>query len=871
MRATQSKPGAAFLCETMLSQGETPKEIQPPKEQPRPRVRGHPNEERSLVTMLSLGETPIRNQIIGSQKPGSPETMLSQGETQVFHVSGRDKPKDGERSLVTMLSLGETPIRNQTIQKQKPFSSETMLSQGETRMNKVCGKKDKDETSLVTMLSLGETPKRNRILEKERHDSFETMLSRGETRMSQVTQHTHSQRKTDPKLTVLFQEETTTTQQKKGRCRLKGLTERRTIIQSQEPVKLTPMSKRKRRQALVAARARTRVWLEVLKAMWGVWTPSTPYCERLKKGINISNLPKLNPNETQLLLETMCEAKQDLCWGTDCDILVGVILVVEQDIFDIVWKNCGTFVENWLHGRDTRQAARRIELKERLQMQDFLQEALKSWEAREARRDHNDQMKRVQEEDSVVTHEMEAEIWCPESLSEEVNETPTIPQTGTKRREVPPVETTNNPKKKSKVTQLKAGECEDASMAFVKGDGREVDCQSPPITPLTEGPVLYETLNQDQSKQSKKTVESADGSMDEEMPVLSQQRRRSKKIVGDSSESDVEVLVPWTAINPPTSTVEQARADVLRKIIEQIDEPNGSLVMEGVHAFLKMKKLSAKVYEPWLWVRDDETAEVRAALWPHFRQVDAGTRDEVINSCFGKCGRKSTKRLFEEAQKKLKALPSETLPKKDSDSWLELITHYNLIGSSDTWVDQLTIVQQAINATSVNLHFESAIIKEGKPIKHLRVEANGHCWIATVLRQIESVHCKTRWTMEGEPANMEDHQKLNEEISKEKGHLKAAIQFDSSLVTSFTNDVVFVGRMPLKEKRTQYPVKEYSLQDGYVLYEQFTAVIPRGARALMKKGIPCEAAKSLWEVYKNEDEAIAQYHRNVSRENKEVS
>ena len=118
MRSTQRSQGAGFLCETRLSQGETPKEIQPLTQQVINPTRKdqQPNEAISLATRLSLGETPIRDQIIGKQKYVSSETRLSRGETRMNQISVQNGPKDGGTSLATRLSLGETPKRSETVE-----------------------------------------------------------------------------------------------------------------------------------------------------------------------------------------------------------------------------------------------------------------------------------------------------------------------------------------------------------------------------------------------------------------------------------------------------------------------------------------------------------------------------------------------------------------------------------------------------------------------------------------------------------------------------------------------------------------------------------------------------------------------------------
>ena len=64
---------------------------------------------------------------------------------------------------------------------------------------------------------------------------------------------------------------------------------------------------------------------------------------------------------------------------------------------------------------------------------------------------------------------------------------------------------------------------------------------------------------------------------------------------------------------------------------------------------------------------------------------------------------------------------------------------------------------------------------------------------------------RAKWQDDGVPY-AKDRQKLDEEIAKEKRHLKQRVKYDHSLITSFYDDIVFVGERQ-GEVQSKYPVK----------------------------------------------------------------
>jgi hypothetical protein len=151
---------------------------------------------------------------------------------------------------------------------------------------------------------------------------------------------------------------------------------------------------------------------------------------------------------------------------------------------------------------------------------------------------------------------------------------------------------------------------------------------------------------------------------------------------------------------------------------------------------------------------------------------------------------------------------------------------YEYIGRKTSTDAPLNIVQQCIHATSFELHFEFVVFDGNKPVMHKKIEANGDCWIVTVLRQCESEHRKARWQDDGAPYT-KDRTKLDNEIAIEKRHLKQRVNYNHSLITSFSDDVIYIGERQDEVKQTDYPVKKYSLQEAYTLFDKFQSTAKR--------------------------------------------
>jgi len=532
-------------------------------------------------------------------------------------------------------------------------------------------------------------------------------------------------------------------------------------------------SKKGKEQALAMAKLKMKSWVEILKATWTAWTPVTHNFTKLKGAIESKRLPQLNEEETEMLMQTIRTTAVSTPWCLDLDMLMGLILVLGAETFEAIWKEFALELNAWLRGEEIRQMTRKIELRERLELQGPLLEEVTKWKERKERRERKE---------GVPPLTLPNSTFSPPSpiLLNDAKKTPM-----------------EEDEQKEEVVEQKSQEAtpeslEDETMSLVRGGvGGDITQRSPsmgipsPMTPHNASPMM--------------TPRSPPKETHKDEPVKN---------------------VPKSL-----SVFEERRNKLVDEMVELLSVSHGSLFIEAVHALLLTKNLTAKVYEPWLYVKDDKTADIRAALWPQFRHIDAGNRDEVINASVEECGPEPTKKLFKDALKRLnKWRPSE--PKKDTESWLELQQMYEYIGKKTSTKPPLNIIQQCIHSTSIELHFEFVIFDGNRPLMHKKVEANGDCWIATVLRQCESEHMRAKWQDDGAPY-AKYRQKLDEEIAKEKRHLKQRVKYDHSLITSFYDDIVFVGECQGEVKQSKYPVKKYSLQESYVLFERFQSKAKR--------------------------------------------
>ncbi len=544
----------------------------------------------------------------------------------------------------------------------------------------------------------------------------------------------------------------------------------------------------------------------------------------------MERLPAIKDTDIELLLDAIRSEQGTTQWRVDLDVLMGLVLVIDQGAFNKVWDTFAQSFSAWLRGSDTRQAARRAELRERLLMCELLQEELMKWRNRTTKRSKGRKQVNVQVElnsgqdqvdgdSQLLTHEMAAEDWQPEEVREQ------------------PQDAAAPMDHEDAITSLVGGWTSTGTQQ--QGEAisatEEVIVEPRPKTP-------EQTLTPTNEESEGKDPQGSD-----EEPIIHVPRKRARRSTG-SDEDDTTRLV-----------TEKRNKERVEQIVKELGIPHSSQWIETIHALLIVKKMAAAVYEPMLAVKDDELADVRAALWPSFRHMEAGQRDLILNECVKTVGAKDGKKLFVAASEKLGK--AEPMPEfmEDVDSSLVAKPIYKCIGLCDGTVPSCNIVQQCASSMNSELHFEFLAWNNGVPMRHVRVEGNGDCWLVTILRQCATTwHGKVTWNKDGSPPKQEVP-RLFGEVAREKRELKMRISFDNTLVTSFAKKCTWIFDAPLDIKERGYPVKLYGMLDAMRLEDNFKEVMSKSVAKLVKKGVPLEYAKTLWSIYGNEETALWHY------------
>jgi len=687
-------------CETELSQGATP-------------IGSDHVVKKKLhcETELSQGATPIGSGRVGKKKIHC-ETELSQGAIPI----GSDLMVKGKIHCETELSQGVIPIGKDLVK-----ISETGVKQGRTvrksqgvaqartetthsfLSQETVTTKPQRELHCETELSQGATP-----IGKEKGKICETELSQGETpksdpkrtatrrkepyeaRLSQWT--TPHEKMTRPDSTCeagVSQEGTPSEHPEPDRGRIIGRPQRKSVGAEVAReiwfpvIPPTPSSKRSKRRAMIAIHGKIRSWIDVLKATWAVWTPQSLLLQELKAKIHVSRLPTMEEEHTQLLIRALQNENTDAQWRVDLDMLLGLVIVIEQKAFRIIWDKFAFNLGAWLRGKDTRQAARRMELKQRLEMRGPLEEELAKWKGRKPEREEINKVgSRIQPEESsheeievdsqLITHEMVAEEWQSEETMEEPRTTSEVHED---------------------VTNLSVGGQTGAD------DQEQLNCDSETLPMSVSGMEdMQDEPEVETQKQNralpKEVIETQENDDSGDKPVYNP-RKRARLMESDSEEEIASGTIG-----------EQHSKELVGKIVKELGVPNSSQWIETIHALLIVKKLAATVYEPMLAVKNDELADVRAALWPSFRHLEAGRRDGALNECVKEYGVKDTKKLFTDTAKKLSRAKITRSFKEDVDSSLIAKPIYKIIGLCDGTVPTCNIVQQCASSMNSELHFE---------------------------------------------------------------------------------------------------------------------------------------------------------------------
>jgi len=589
-----------------------------------------------------------------------------------------------------------------------------------------------------------------------------------------------------------------------------------------------PTSKKTRRRTLIAIYEKLKSWTNVLKATWAVWSPRSDLLRKLKSTVKLDNLPSIEKDDIQLLMDVLREEAESQ-WRIDVDMLIGLVLVIDQEAFNFVWDRFAHNITTWAKGNDTKQAARRVELKERLEMCTPLEEELSSWKSRNLKRQREQRKTDTviepvetpieRDVDSqLITHEMMAEDWQPEEASEHL-------ETATLNHEDVIISFGGGQTHMETQDQV---DPDDETLAISRSGMESVQSEPEPQT--------HEQTQIPSEEESDEVMETGDS---EDDPLYIPRKRRR---INDE-DSEEEELASGTI-------TEERDKELVEKIVKELGIPSRSQWMETIHALLTVKKLTATVFEPMLAVKDDELADVRAALWPSFRHMEAGLRDTILNESVERLGLRDTKKLFLDATKKLRKIKITQALKDDVDSSLVAKQIYKWIGISEQVIPTCNIVQQVASSVNSEMHFEFLTwSRDGFPMRHAKVESNGDCWLAAVLRQCPSTwHGKITWSEDGSPPR-EEKPRLVGEIAREKRELKMRINHDNSLVTSFATKCTWIFGAPLKIKERDYPVKMYGMLDAMRLEDTFKDVMSKPVKELVGKGVPLEYAKTLWTIY----------------------
>jgi len=302
----------------------------------------------------------------------------------------------------------------------------------------------------------------------------------------------------------------------------------------------------------------------------------------------------------------------------------------------------------------------------------------------------------------------------------------------------------------------------------------------------------------------------------------------------------------------------------VQKTIRRIETPFASLEIEVVHAFLNMHECAAIVAEPWLIVEDDGFATVRAALWPAFRHFGSWVRDQVLDEVLEDMKGATMESLFVESTKRLKLLKGDDNPEPDIHSKLVLRTLWELIGHINNPRQVINITQEAASRGGNEVHFEFITFDKDRPLHHMKVRSDGNCWISAPMRQLKHLHLKTKWRSNGEIDTGSEGGALVE-VLRQKELLVKRLNASPELLISCA------ARVNMEAEGFSPPSvwpkqMEFSMTDALELEHKYSYKKNMFTVTLVSKGVPQEAAESLYAVYGNDCEgAIKQYDAEQQR------
>ncbi len=315
-----------------------------------------------------------------------------------------------------------------------------------------------------------------------------------------------------------------------------------------------------------------------------------------------------------------------------------------------------------------------------------------------------------------------------------------------------------------------------------------------------------------------------------------------------------------TTLSP--QTFDRIRERII-KITERIEIPFRSQPLEVVHAFLQLHNCAAVVFEPILIAKDDGLARIRAALWPSFRHLGAWKRDRILNEVKNDLKEATPHQLFIEATKRLKLQEEDDDIELDIHSSLIVRTLWGCIGQTKGFKHLLNISQQFFSVQAHELHFEYLKFDNKRPLRHVKINADGDCWITSPMTQIKHFSALSQEQL------MDSDEEWSgvltqAEIMKQKKWLAVRIRAQPELLTSWTKCVSKEAE-ELKAPMIWPKQRQYSMLQALRLEDEYSKMPNEQICALTMLGIPLDSATVLYNIYGNDTQAAVNHYDTEAR------
>ncbi len=321
-----------------------------------------------------------------------------------------------------------------------------------------------------------------------------------------------------------------------------------------------------------------------------------------------------------------------------------------------------------------------------------------------------------------------------------------------------------------------------------------------------------------------------------------------------------------TTINQ-TSRIQESTRRKIDITAERIEMPFSSQPLEVVHALLKLHKCAATVFEPLLVVEDDSFGTMRAALWPSFRHIGAWKRDRVLDEVRAEMKGATPQQVFAEASKRLKLVVEEDDVEADRHSSLVVRTLWESIGQIKGFKHKLNIAQQFLTKQASELHFEYFHFDVRRPLRHVKVNADGDCWIAALLMQIKHFAASERWKV-----GIDDDEEWSpwspvvnqSEIMKQRKWLAVRLRAQPELITSWT-ECVSKEAEEVKVPEIWKKQKYYTMLQALKFEDEYSRLCNEHICELTSLGIPLDSATVLYSIYGGNVQAAVDHYDRETR------